>query len=263
VYNLDTSVTPPAERLVNGALGTNAKAQIYVGMRRGGRFYYSLDVTDPDAPVFKWKIDNTMADFAELGQTWSEAKVVKVKIASSKCPSALDSQGNCKVLVFGAGYDAPANDVEPQGTATMGRGIFVVDATTGAHIWSASPVAFTAAAGYHKHVPGMTFAIPADMSVINSDLDVQNVADRIYAVDTAATSGASTSRTPIRRTGGRQACFAQRRRCRGQAQIPVPARRRGVQQHDRLGPGRFRRPRASLRYDDREPLLHDQGTRTR
>ena len=184
VYNLDTSVTPPIERMENGALGTSAHAQIYVGMRRGGRFYYSLDVTIPNAPKYLWKIDNTTTDFAELGQTWSEAKVVNVKIASSKCPSALDSQGNCKVLIFGAGYDAAANDAAVQGTATMGRGIFVVDATTGAHIWSVSPVAFTANVGFHKDVVGMDFAIPADMAVINSDLDVQNVADRIYAVDT-------------------------------------------------------------------------------
>jgi hypothetical protein len=26
-------------------------------------------VTDPDAPKFLWKIDNTTADFAELGQS--------------------------------------------------------------------------------------------------------------------------------------------------------------------------------------------------
>jgi type IV pilus assembly protein PilY1 len=110
-------------------------------------------------------------------------KVVKVKIGSN-CPSAVDSQGNCKVLVFGAGYDAAANDVEPQGTATMGRGIFIIDATTGQHIWSASPNAFVPSAGVHKQVTGMTFSIAADMAVINSDLDVQNLADRIYAVDT-------------------------------------------------------------------------------
>ena len=192
VYNVDTSVTPPIERLENGALGSNAKAQIYVGMRRGGRFYYSLDVTNPDAPKYMWKIDNTMPDFAELGQTWSEAKVVKVRIGATvagvftpNCPGGADSQGNCKVLIFGAGYDAAANDVEPQGTATMGRGIFIVDASTGAHIWSASPNALVTSNGTpHKQVSGMDFAIPADMAVINSDLDVQNIADRIYAVDT-------------------------------------------------------------------------------
>ena len=176
------SSTPPVERLE----GVGARAQIYVGMRRGGRFYYSLDVTNPDAPVFKWKISNSTLGFAELGQTWSEAKVVKVKINAANCPGGLDSQANCKVLVFGAGYDAAANDPATQGTATMGRGIYVVDAITGDLIWFTTPDPSPAKPGsaIHVHTAGMTFAIPADLAVINTDLDVQGLADRIYAADT-------------------------------------------------------------------------------
>ena len=182
VYNIDNSVSPPAERLENGSLGTDARAQIYVGMRRGGRFYYSLDVTNPDAaPRYKWKIDNS-GDFPELGQSWSEAKVVKLRLAT--CPGGADSLGICKVLVFGAGYDPTANDSAVQGVATMGRGVYVVDAKTGAHIWSISPDAFSPSTGTHRSEAGMTFAIAADLSVINTDLDVQNLADRIYAADT-------------------------------------------------------------------------------
>ena len=177
VYTSDTSTTPPTDRME----GAGAHAQLYIGMRRGGRFYYSLDVTNPDAPKYLWTISNTTPDFAELGQSWSEMKVVKLRLAT--CPGGADSQGNCKVLVFGAGYDAAANDVEPQGTATMGRGIFIVDAVTGQHIWSVSPNAFLATNGVHRQETGMTFSIAADMAVINSDLDVQNLADRIYAVD--------------------------------------------------------------------------------
>ena len=184
VYVPDTSTTPPTDRLE----GVGARAQIFVGMRRGGRFYYSLDVTDPDVPVFKWKISNATLGFAELGQTWSEAKVVKVKINAANCFGGLDSQGNCKVLVFGAGYDAAANDPATQGTATMGRGIYVVDAITGGLIWFTTPEAAPAKPGTAIHVQtaGMTFAIPADLAVINTDLDVQNLADRIYAADTGA-----------------------------------------------------------------------------
>jgi type IV pilus assembly protein PilY1 len=182
VYNSDTSTTPPTDRLE----GTGARAQIFVGMRRGGRFDYTLDVTDPDVPVFKWKISNSTLGFAELGQTWSEAKVVKVKINAANCFGGLDSQGNCKVLVFGAGYDAAANDPATQGTATMGRGIYVVDAITGGLIWFTTPAAAPAKPGTAVHVQtaGMTFAIPADLAVINTDLDVQGLADRIYAADT-------------------------------------------------------------------------------
>jgi type IV pilus assembly protein PilY1 len=88
------------------------------------------------------------------------------------------------VLIFGAGYDPTTNDVEPQVVpATMGRGIYVIDAVTGEHIWSVTPTAFAPTAGIHRVEGGMTFSIAADMAVINSDLDVQNLADRIYAVD--------------------------------------------------------------------------------
>lgn len=171
----------PIERLS----GVGAKAQIYAGMRRGGRFYYSLDVIDPDRPVYKWKIDNSTPGFSELGQTWSEPKVAKITLAN--CP-ATGAAGICKVLIFGAGYDAAANDPATQVTATMGRGIFVVDATTGTLIWQTTPrtlLDVNPPTGSYVQTLGMTYAIPADLAVIDSDRDVpNNLADRIYAADT-------------------------------------------------------------------------------
>jgi type IV pilus assembly protein PilY1 len=179
VYITDAS-DPPQERLE----GVGARAQIYIGMRRGGRVYYSLDVTNPDAPAYKWKISNETAGFSELGQTWSEARVAKLRLAT--CPGGHEAGGGsiCKVLVFGAGYDRAANDPETQGTATMGRGIFVVDAKTGERIWHTGPSASSPGAGHYVQSANMLFAIPADLSVINTDLDVQGLADRIYAADT-------------------------------------------------------------------------------
>jgi type IV pilus assembly protein PilY1 len=185
VTNADLSTTPATERIE----GVGARAQIFVGMRRGGRFYYSLDVTSPDAPKFKWKITNSTTGFAELGQSWSEAKVSKVKLEPAKCPgggTAIPGDAvnvSCKVLIFGGGYDSAANDPDIQGTATMGRAIYVVDAIDGTLIWSAGAAA---SGGVHINVPGMDFAIPADLAVINSDLDVNGLSDRIYAADTGA-----------------------------------------------------------------------------
>ncbi|OGA21571.1 MAG: hypothetical protein A3H34_03635 [Betaproteobacteria bacterium RIFCSPLOWO2_02_FULL_67_19] len=177
IYN-DDATDPKIQRL--DGLGAS-KAQIFVGMRRGGRFYYSLGVTDPTVPVFKWKITNATSGFAELGQSWSEARVATINV---QFPAA-DAAASRRVLVFGAGYDAAANDPVTQGIATMGRGIFVVDADTGALIWSASPDAvIPPAGGVHKQVGGMTFAIPATLAVIDSDGDVGSFADRIYAPDT-------------------------------------------------------------------------------
>lgn len=163
--------------------GNPAKVQLYIGMRRGGRFYYSLDVTDPLAPVYKWKISNTTPGFDELGQSWSDPKVVTIKV---KYPDPSAAATERKVLVFGAGYDPAALDSVTPGTATMGRGIFVVDAATGGLIWFAGPAspASVPAGATYKSVPGMTSAIPADVAIINSDFDVRNLMDRIYAADT-------------------------------------------------------------------------------
>lgn len=154
--------------------GSGDKVYLFIGMRRGGRIYYALDVTNPDAPVFLWKITGGNADdFQELGQSWSEPQVATIR---------LTSQASAPVLIFGLGYDAPANDPSTQGTATMGRGVMMVDATTGALIWQTGPKVSTGAT--YLQTSGMTYAIPANLTVVDSNLDGK--ADRIYAADTGA-----------------------------------------------------------------------------
>ena len=147
---------------------SNDKAYVFLSMRRGGRFYYALDVIDPDAPKFLWKKTNTSTGYAELGMTWSEPKAGNIRYQSGP------------VLVFGLGYDATANDVTTPGTATMGRGIMVADAVTGTPIWQAGPNPTGAA--YNKTVTEMIYSIVADTVVL--DTDSNGYADRIYAADT-------------------------------------------------------------------------------
>ncbi|MDO8347769.1 MAG: PilC/PilY family type IV pilus protein [Rugosibacter sp.] len=140
---------------------------LYAAMRRGGRALYAFDVTDPDVPALKWRITNGTTGFSELGQTWSEPKIIKLKgISGGVAQSQL-------ALAFGAGYDAAQED-QPTGsvrTVTMGRGVFVVDADTGAKISLLSPPA---------GVQGYSFA--ADVTPL--DLDGDGYVDRIYAADT-------------------------------------------------------------------------------
>lgn len=171
--------TPAVERLE----GTGARAQIFVGMRRGGRFYYSLDVTDPATPILKWKISNDTPGFNELGQSWSEMKVVTIKTKYGAVDP--DVPEKRRVLVFGAGYDPGALDSVTAGAATMGRGVYIVDAVSGALIWHAGPFApkILPSGATFKEVSGMTAAIPADIAVIDSDFDLDPIADRAYAAD--------------------------------------------------------------------------------
>jgi len=156
--------------------GVVTKAYLFIPMRRGGRFIYALDVTDPSAPKFLWKKgcfgSPAVCDtgFSGLGQTWADLRVAK-----------LHGQTN-PVLIFGLGYDAAANDLTVQGTASMGQGVMVLDATTGHPIWQAGPA--PTGADTNKTVAGMTYAIPATVALYDSDRD--GYIDRIYAVDTGA-----------------------------------------------------------------------------
>lgn len=142
----------------------NDKVWLFVGMRRGGRLIYALDVSDPDDPRFMWKIDNETTDtsgtknFEKLGQSWSAAR-----------PTVLSINGGNPVLVFGGGYDPANEDPDPAGSSNdMGQGIYIVDAATGRFI-------------KHMTHPDMG-AIPADLTLLDRDGDGR--ADRIYAPDT-------------------------------------------------------------------------------
>ncbi|MBV7430252.1 MULTISPECIES: pilus assembly protein [unclassified Acidovorax] len=136
--------------------GSNAKVYLYVGMRRGGRFIYALDVTDPTQPKFLWRKSNTDTDsrLSVLGQTWSEPRVAKIKGHADP------------VLVMGGGYDAAAEDAATPGSTTMGNAVYVLDAFTGSVLKR-----FDTAR-----------SVPADVTLVDSDYD--GYTDRAYAVDT-------------------------------------------------------------------------------
>jgi type IV pilus assembly protein PilY1 len=153
---------------------TGDHAYLYVSMRRGGRTIYALDVTNPAAPTVLWKVDNGTTGMSELGQTWADVKVGRIAGYANQ------------VLFVSAGYDPVANDSATQGTATMGRGLYILDAITGTPLWfagaPAAAAAVTAAGIPSTSVAGMTYAIPADASPIDSDGD--GLIDRIYLADT-------------------------------------------------------------------------------
>lgn len=132
------------------------KVYLYVGMRRGGRFAYALDVSDPDVPKFLWKI-GAAGDFAELGQTWSALRPAKIRAVTGD-----------PVVIMGAGYDPENEDALPATTNDKGRGIFVINGRTGALV---------------KHImPAGMGSVPGDLAVIDRDGDGNF--DRIYAADT-------------------------------------------------------------------------------
>jgi type IV pilus assembly protein PilY1 len=101
----------PKATSISAAAGD--RVALVVGLRRGGGldsepgagYYYALDVTDPKAPKFLWSISNTTrwsgttktatTDFSDMGESWSEPKIEKIKVGSTD-----------KIAVFiGGGYD--------------------------------------------------------------------------------------------------------------------------------------------------------------
>ncbi|MBW8830082.1 MAG: pilus assembly protein PilY [Burkholderiales bacterium] len=155
-----STTATPRGYFVDGPIGvyqkvnadqTMSRVIIYIGMRRGGRLLYAFDVTDPEAPQYLWK--KTSSDLAQLGQTWSEPKVARIL-------------GNANpVLVFGAGYDADAEDIGTPGATTMGNRVYVLDAISGVLLKAFSTER----------------SVAADVALVDADLNGQ--IDRAYAVD--------------------------------------------------------------------------------
>ncbi len=172
VYQLDnpTSSFPQGDGKLIAADGD--KVYLYVGMRRGGRIIYALDVSDPTAPKMLWKKSDD--DFPELGYTWSEPKVTKIRAH------------NGPVLIMGLGYD-PNQDNDPVDSdvtkETMGRGVIVLDALNGNPLFQVSPDAAKAPTGaVHLPEAGMTRSIPSDVTILDRNSD--GFTDRIYVGDT-------------------------------------------------------------------------------
>lgn len=174
-----TTVLPgaqPKDYFIDGPTGVyqrldsnNAISQafIYMTMRRGGKFLYGVDVSAPTNPLVKWRVTAGDVGFEELGQTWSRPRMTQ--LGTSTTP----------VMVFGAGYDPAQDDDPPVAADTMGRGIYVINAITGALVWSANNSCTTSATC--RNVPGMDFAIPSDIAFV--DRDGNGKTDTLYFGD--------------------------------------------------------------------------------
>jgi type IV pilus assembly protein PilY1 len=165
-------------------LETDEHIYLYAGMRRGGRSYYALDVSDRNAPKFLWQINNTSSGFSKLGQTWSKMT-----------PAVVNWRGvKTHVLFFGGGYDPVEDTKSRRSDSSMGNAIFMVDAATGNLLWS------TSNSGADLNITNMKNSIVANIITIDSTLDgytnllyTADVGGRIWRIDldNNATSAAS------------------------------------------------------------------------
>jgi type IV pilus assembly protein PilY1 len=166
IYGLDGPLTLFQ---VGGATNTTGSKYLFFGMRRGGMNYYAMDVTDPTSPSLMWSIKGGAGNFQELAQSWSEPIVTNVT-----------HNGSTKLaLVFGGGYDTTQDTAATYTADTQGRAIYIVDAVTGAKLWSAGP---SSSAETHDLDLSLTNGIAGDVSTI--DFDNDSITDRLYFGDT-------------------------------------------------------------------------------
>jgi Tfp pilus assembly protein, tip-associated adhesin PilY1 len=151
--------------------GADDKVYLYLTMRRGGRMIYAFDVSNPENPLPMWHKTSADTGYSELGQTWS-----------TPTGAYISAMGDTPVLIFGLGYDPAEDSLPPDAGRSMGRGILVVNALTGAPLWQAGPNPTGAAV--NKTVADMTYAIPSELRLVNRSGNANNYAETIYAGDT-------------------------------------------------------------------------------
>lgn len=170
IYGVDSSpvaLIKDANR--NGVLKSSESDFVWVftGLRSGGKAYYTFNVSSPDTPTLKWRLNSLTTGFGELGLTWSVPEVAFV-------PGVSDP-----VLIFAGGYDVNKSVLGLGTSDSMGRGIYIVNADTGALIFSATPAATSTS---NLRVTGMTDSMPGSVATLDSDGDGK--VDRIYVGDT-------------------------------------------------------------------------------
>ncbi len=154
----------------SGTIESSEKVYLYVGLRRGGKAYYALDVSNPEAPTLMWTIDKS-GDFGELGYTFSNPRVGLVDTGG----------GPRQVIMFAGGYDTNKDSSGVGTNDSEGNAIYVVDGETGDLIWKARGGSGGPSSRVFEH-PELVDSIPATLTVADTDGD--GLTDRIVVGDT-------------------------------------------------------------------------------
>jgi type IV pilus assembly protein PilY1 len=140
-------------------IASGDRVWLYFGLKRGGPWYYALDVTGR-APRVLWKTGS--AQLGGLGEAWSTPSVARVRIAGAK----QDAQQF--VVIVGGGFSPD--------TSAAGNRILMLDAATGRLLWSAGN-----RADADRPLSRMGHGIAGRIAVLDTDGD--GFADRMYAAD--------------------------------------------------------------------------------
>jgi hypothetical protein len=140
---------------------TQSQKIVVFGLRKGGSYYYALDVTDPGDPKFLWKIGSGTPWYSEMGQSWSAPQIGKIKYGA----------GEKWVCFIGGGYDENQDKKPVTNDDKKGRAVYAIDLLTGVQVWKWD----------YKKDTNMRSSIPSDVSLV--DVNADGYVDRLYVGD--------------------------------------------------------------------------------
>ena len=148
-----------------------SRMNIYGGLRMGGESYYGLNVLDPTAPKFLFRVGKDQTDFSRMGQSWS-----KPVLANIRYNGAIK-----RVMIVGGGYDLCYENPNATlttgscGTKAQGNAVYIVDAESGARLW------WTSDTGSNTDNANMKHSIVSRISAIDRNSD--GLIDHLYFGD--------------------------------------------------------------------------------
>jgi type IV pilus assembly protein PilY1 len=140
------------------------------GLRKGGKTYFALDITDTTNPVYLWEFPKSTdaATLALVGGSWSDPTIGRVKIEDG---TELYERW---VAFIGGGFDAKEGRRETT-DAIDGKAFFVVDVKTGDILWQFNYDAADDIKKWMKH------SVPAPATAVDTNSD--GYVDRVYIGD--------------------------------------------------------------------------------
>jgi type IV pilus assembly protein PilY1 len=160
------------------------------GERRGGKYYYALDVTNTTSPQYLWSFTDS-----KLGETWSDPAIGKVKMAD----------GTDKWVAFiGGGFDSTHSNYTSGNN--MSEAFFAIDLSNGAKLWE-----YYNATGSTDDRQYMNFSFATAPTAVDLNNDgyidkvyIGDVGGQVWKFDVAPTGGATLSGSLINNWTGKR-----------------------------------------------------------
>jgi hypothetical protein len=157
------------DRRVDAAAGE--RAVLLFGLRRGGRAYIAIDVSNPDSPRHLWTLGP--GQLPGLAQTWASPVPVRLTIGGR-------AAGRPVVLLAG-GHDPAQDRRTPRSRDRVGAAVYLVDAWSGELLWYASARPQSARRP-DLGIDTLEYSVAATPRAL--DLDGDGEMDRAYVADT-------------------------------------------------------------------------------